>query len=88
MRAVSWTYWQIIDTTPRFSVINVKWNEDNSYPHVVRGKFWVFKHFTTFALPGSKVVIPKTASNCVHCMTAFYDPSSKRLSFHGQPRRV
>lgn len=82
MGASAFVYWQAIDKTPRFSLININWDmtQRNSYPHVVLKKFWVLKHFTSFAPPGSIPLLPGSSTGCEHCVTAFFDPKSNRLA--------
>lgn len=82
MGASAFVYWQAIDKTPRFSLITVNWDmaQRNSYPHVVLKKFWVMKHFTSFAPPGSIPLLPGSSTGCEHCVTAFYNPKNASLA--------
>lgn len=79
MRASAWVYWQAIDTTETYSLFNVRWNPANSYPHVLRKKYYTLLHFTTFATPGS-VAIPPDSTACQHCITSFYNKMQRTLA--------
>ena len=78
----AWFYWQPIDSVPFWSLINIDWSSpaaDAPFPIGFSKKYWVLRHFTTYAKPGS---MQMSVSNwtCAHCVAAFYHPVAHTLS--------
>ncbi|GJP44571.1 hypothetical protein CLOM_g3950 [Closterium sp. NIES-68] len=83
MEASAYVIWQAYDFGSHWSFIRFPSYYRPPYdfkliqPKVNR-RFWLFKHFTLLAKPGSKPI--KIGSSCIHGMSAFYNPREAQLT--------
>ncbi|GJP70071.1 hypothetical protein CLOP_g1057 [Closterium sp. NIES-67] len=84
LEASGWVYWQAMDPSSTWGLINIDWSKtpDSSTvytPPTVSKKFWIMKHFTSLAPPGSRrLVLNKVA--CNYGIAAFYMPKKRLIS--------
>ncbi|CAI7749382.1 unnamed protein product [Closterium sp. NIES-54] len=82
MEASAYVIWQAYDFYDRWSFIlfpmyTPPYNGPMEMP-MVNKRFWLFKHFTLLAKPGSKPI--RVSSNCQHGISAFYNPQVAQLT--------
>ncbi|CAI5461012.1 unnamed protein product [Closterium sp. Yama58-4] len=83
MEASAYMIWQAYDFAAHWSCIDFPPNYPANYTGEMEmpranKRFWIFKHFTFLAGPGSKPL--KIGSDCWHGMSAFYNPGEKRVT--------
>ncbi|CAI5476689.1 unnamed protein product [Closterium sp. Yama58-4] len=83
MEASAYMLWQAYDFAAHWSCIDFPPNYPANYTGEMdmpraNKRFWIFKHFTLLAGPGTKPL--RIGSDCWHGMSAFYSPSEKRVT--------
>ncbi|GJP54593.1 hypothetical protein CLOM_g13665 [Closterium sp. NIES-68] len=83
MEASAYVYWQAYDLGSGWSLIDFPTNYNPGFQGAMKTpkpnkRFWMFKHFTMLAKPGSKPL--KVGSDCSHGISAFYNPGDNRVT--------